>query len=338
MPTFIQKLSHGNAASYFSTLAREPHVVFLDSADRKHPGARYSFIAWDPVEVITIEDCGPKNPFVHLQSRIDHWNKKLKPEHNPGIPPFQGGAAGLFSYDLGRALEKLPNTATSSDTPDLAIGIYNKVIAIDHETDEAWLISHGTKATLPETASLKPQTSSLTWEAQFSKDAFKARVARVIEYIRAGDIFQANISQRFTAALPEEFDSAAHYLHLREINPAPFAGYMNLGDTQISSASPERFLKVTDKQVETKPIKGTAPAHTDPKILLSSEKDRAENIMIVDLLRNDLSKVCEIDSIEVSKLCALETFKGVHHLVSTVTGTLKTPKYRNIKRYPGSRH
>ena len=325
MPTHFEELEHTDPAAYFSALAQQPYTLFLDSADRSHPDAKYSFIAFDPIEVITLEDC-IDDPFAYIQSRIDHWKAELKPEHNENLPTFQGGAAGLFAYDLGRTIETLPNTAKPSDTPDLAIGIYNKALAFDHVTNKAWFICHGEKAQVPEPAEPATQTTPLSWTPQFTPADFKARIARVIDYIHAGDIFQANISQGFEATLPDHFDTAAHYLHLRSINPAPFAGYMNAGDTIIASASPERFLQVKERTVETKPVKGTAPAHIDPQILLDSKKDRAENIMIVDLLRNDLSKVCETESIDVPKLCALETFKSVHHLVSTVTGQLKEDK------------
>lgn len=326
MPSYFRKLSPVGAASYFATCAQDPYTVFFDSADQDHPDARYSFIAYDPVEIITLEDCADTDPFSYVQQRLNFWKDKLQAQWDPSLPPFQGGAAGLFSYDLGRHIEDLPDTAAPSDTPDLAIGIYNKVIAFDHQEDEAWFITHGEYIASPQAETPKPQTTELNWEAQFEKDSFKARVARVIDYIRAGDIFQTNLSQGFEAALPKNFDPAAHYLHLRQTNAAPFAGYMNIGDIKIASASPERFLKVKYKTVETKPIKGTAPITSDPKELINSEKDRAENIMIVDLLRNDLSKVCEIDSIEVPKLCALESFKSVHHLVSTVVGELKADK------------
>lgn len=346
MATHIQKLIQVNAAELFSALADRPYTLFLDSANRNHPDAKYSYLTFDPVEIITLDDCGEHDPFSYVQNRIAHWHDQLQPEHNPNLPPFQGGAAGLFGYDLARTIEKLPNTAAPSGTPELAIGIYNKVIAFDHEQNEAWFIEHRQPNCIPrgsgdlsefwQTDSCfrrKNTKTNIDWQTQFSPIEYQKRIARVIEYIRAGDVFQANLSQRFTATVPEDFDPAVHYLHMRKSNPAPFAGYMNLGNVKISSASPERFLKLTDGYIETKPIKGTAPRFPDQakdaqskNTLLASEKDRAENIMIVDLLRNDLSKVCEIESIDVPKLCALESFASVHHLVSTITGTLKQDK------------
>lgn len=323
MATHVQTLTNTDLLGIFTALADKPYTLFLDSADLKHTDARYSFLAFDPVEIITMETCKTADPFTHIQNRINHWNEQLQPETHPNLPPFQGGAAGLFSYDLGRTIEDLPNTATPSPCPDLAIGIYNKVIAIDHTAGQAWFITHGEQCAPPETDSTPAETTALNWNAQFTATEYKSRIQKVIDYIHAGDIFQANLSQRFTANLPDGFKPAAHYLHLRNINPAPFSGYMNLGNTQISSASPERFLNVTNNNVHTKPIKGTAPITSNPQDLLSSTKDRAENIMIVDLLRNDLSKTCKAESINVPKLCTLESFASVHHLVSTVTGTLQ---------------
>ncbi len=351
MGTLVQKLIHVDAPAVFAAFADQPYALFLDSADQNHPNAQYSFIAFDPVEIITLDQCKKQDPFSYVQSRINHWKEQFQPEHDPALPPFQGGAAGLFGYDLGRTIETLPHTAKASHTPDLAIGIYNQLIAFNHETNEAWHISHspsdcfsresGDLLNQLETDSClreednKP--SNINWQAQFTESAYKDRVERVIDYIRAGDIFQANLSQRFEAALPTNFDAYAHYLHLRKINAAPFAGYMNLGpknnNVKISSASPERFLQLKEGHVETKPIKGTTRREDNPATdqlqrmaLENSAKDRAENTMIVDLLRNDLSKVCKAGTIKVDALCKLESFARVHHLVSTVSGKLQKDK------------
>lgn len=171
--------------------------------------------------------------------------------------------------------------------------------------------------------------TALDWKSNFTAAEYKKAVTQTIEYIRTGDIFQANLSQRFDAELPKNFDAFAHYMLLRSINPAPFAGFMNFGELQISSASPERFLTVRGREVETRPIKGTRPRSPIPgvdriyrNLLENSEKERAENTMIVDLMRNDLSKVCEPGSIDVARLCNIESFATVHHLVSTVRGVL----------------
>ncbi|MBI4030551.1 MAG: aminodeoxychorismate synthase component I, partial [Proteobacteria bacterium] len=171
------------------------------------------------------------------------------------------------------------------------------------------------------------------WKSGHTENTYERSVRKVIDYIRAGDIFQVNLSQRFEAHLPDGFSPFGHYKALRRVNPAPFAAYMNFGSMILSSASPERFLQARGRQVETRPIKGTRPRLPDPaqdkKIraeLSASEKDRAENIMIVDLLRNDLSKACTDESVKTQDLCRLESFARVHHLVSTVTGYLRADK------------
>jgi len=166
--------------------------------------------------------------------------------------------------------------------------------------------------------------------SNFSCEGYLRAVQRAIEYICAGDVFQVNLAQRLL--LPAREHAASLYLRLRERNPAPFAGYFDLGEFQIASASPERFLRVRDGHVESRPIKGTRPRTASPAAdaraadeLRRSEKDRAENVMIVDLLRNDLSRVCAPESVQVSQLCGLEVYAFVQHLVSAVCGRLRDP-------------
>src|SRR5690606_9848925 len=166
--------------------------------------------------------------------------------------------------------------------------------------------------------------------SNFTREDYENAVARVIDYIHAGRSFQANLSQRFETELAEGDSAWALYLRLRAASPAPFSSFFNFGEGITVSSSPERFLSCRDGEVETKPIKGTKPrgrnADEDAKLaadLLASEKDRAENVMIVDLLRNDISRVCEDHSVSVTKLCELESFANVHHLVSTVRGKLR---------------
>ncbi len=164
--------------------------------------------------------------------------------------------------------------------------------------------------------------------SNFSRDGYLRAVERVIDYITAGDVFQVNLSQRLLA--PARDDPTELYLRLRRRNPAPFAGYFDLGGRQVVSASPERFLRVLDRRVETRPIKGTAPRTGEPdadraaaEALIASVKDRAENVMIVDLLRNDLSRACTAESVKVEQLCAIERYEHVLHLVSSVVGRLR---------------
>ncbi len=354
MKLYTLEIPSTEASTIFTQLAALPYSLFLDSADRNHPDARYSFIAAQPVETIESRNgmvritnaeqqtSFPGDPFIVIESRLKAWGFAEKADSD--LPPFQGGAAGFFGYDIARGIENLPSRAKANpDMPDMAIGIYDQVIAFDHKENKAWIITHAENKAAAETKrrfllscteAPAPATTDnnheIKWNANFTAETYKAHVAKVIQYIRAGDIFQANLSQRFDAALPAGFDPYAHYMDLRSINPAPFAAFMNAGPVTISSASPERFLTVKDRLVQTKPIKGTVrrlqnPANDEEQksALLASDKDRAENIMIVDLLRNDLSKSCEAPSVTVETLCGVESFAGVHHLVSTITGRLK---------------
>lgn len=357
MKPYIHELVNFDPLEAFRAVSDMHYSLFLDSADTDHPAGRYSFVCCNPVE--TIEAKNGKilvtnwdgqitpygDPFEILQNRIKKWVAET--ETIEGLPPFQGGAAGLFGYDLGRNIEAIPSRAKDNDTmPDMAVGIYDQVFAHDHETGKSWIITH---AANPDEARVKQKhmlrlfsqaepteknkDSDLDWEANFDACDYKTQIKKAIEYIHAGDVFQVNLAQRFDAKIPAGFDPFAHYLKLREVNPAPFATYMNLGYVKISSSSPERFLTVSKNHVETRPIKGTRPHVKNQmlderykKELRESKKDKAENTMIVDLLRNDLSRVCRKDSVKVSALCQLETFATVHHLVSVIKGTLRPSK------------
>lgn len=352
MASSILEFSDLNAAQTFASLQHLPYAIFFDSADREHEKARYSFICAFPYEtieakngLITVTNAKEQityegDPFAVLKDRIKTLNITI--ETRPNLPPFQGGAAGFFGYDLGRNIETLPSTA--QDNPniiDMAVGIYDQVLAFDHKQNKSWLITHATDEKTAQqkqklfldalgTKPLLGEVENVQWQSNFTRNEFENSVQKIVDYIHEGDIFQANLAQRFDAELPQHFCAYSHYLTMRKTNPAPFAAFMNLNEIKISSASPERFLNVADGHVETRPIKGTAPRHDDEEkdaqnraTLEASEKDRAENTMIVDLLRSDLSKVCGTHSIKVPELCKLESFARVHHLVSTVTGELK---------------
>ncbi len=350
-------------------LASCPHLLFLDSA-QAHPSlGRYSFITADPFEWIEARGrrvavngrvYEPADPFAVLAERLAHSRLTTL----PGLPPFQGGAAGLFGYDLCHHIERLPRPRFDEfQTPDLAVGLYDWVIAFDHLAGRAWLISTGLPEAdargrrrraaararmvqsllqaepgpLPtfsesdviaparsyEVPGLAPLTSN------FDRPGYLAAVRRAIEYTHAGDCFQANIAQRLL--FPQREHPLELYERLRRRNAAPFAGYLDLGRFAVASASPERFLFVQDGQVETRPIKGTRPRGLTPEEdfarvedLRQSAKDRAENIMIVDLLRNDLGRVCAYGSVRVEAVCRVESFRFVHHLVSEVRGRLRS--------------
>lgn len=311
-------------------LSQQPYTLFFDSNRPSHPANQWSFLCWAPVETITAKNgviahngtlINETDIFGFLQSRLDQY-----PFQNTSDIPFTSGLAGYWGYDLGRGLETLPDkTVDDMNGPDMMVGIYTNVIAHDHKNDQTWLIGEA-----PQIATPSPWGESwgegLKFTPQTSDADYKNNIQRAIDYIYAGEIYQANITRRFDANLPQDFSPFSHYEHLRRINPAPFSTFMNFGDVQLSSCSPERFLKCADGIVETQPIKGTLPSSQPADILTNSKKDIAENTMIVDLLRNDLSKVCEHHSVKVPKLCELQTFEGLHHLVSTVTGALKKDK------------
>jgi para-aminobenzoate synthetase component 1 len=238
--------------------------------------------------------------------------------------------------------------------PDAVLHFFDVVLAFDHLEDRAWLISSGWPEPDPdrrarraieraeffldrlEGARTPPDRGSLPvtrWSSNFTKQSYAEAVRKVIGYILDGDIFQANIAQRFTASLPARFDPFDFYRVLRATNPATFGALLKFDGLTIASSSPERFFTVRGGQVETRPIKGTAKRSDDPATdlalaeeLLASEKDRAENVMIVDLLRNDLSRVCRPHSVQVPVLCGLESYAAVHHLVSVVQGELAEGK------------
>ncbi|MCF8470600.1 MAG: aminodeoxychorismate synthase component I [Parvibaculum sp.] len=345
----------------FQALAGEPFALLLDSATAA-PGrdpalhGRWSFIAFDPFDRLTrrVSDIG--KPFDEVKARLG----ALPPiSTSPELPPFPGGAAGFFGYGLGRTLEQLPReekpfAIDDQHLPDLALGFYDTVLAFDMTQARAFIVSTGWPERTAAARKARAKTRMAAIRARlagvppfaappaampsplgsnFTRAEYEAAVRRVIGYIHAGDVFQVNLSQRFKAQLAPHDTPYALYLRLRAASPAPFSSFFNFGEGAILSSSPERFLACRDGHVETKPIKGTRPRGSSPDDdkrmaaeLLASEKDRAENVMIVDLLRNDISRVCEDHSVIVDKLCELESFANVHHLVSTVRGELRAGK------------
>lgn len=347
----------------FERLEGLRYRIFFDSACAAGKYARFSFIAADPVVVVRSKagSCeiirksgmeyetvfaGPGNPLDHLRRILAEFEFTRV----AGLPPFQGGAAGFVGYEFGGQLERLPQGPPDDlQLPDLCVGIYDCVFAWDHEKGRAWIISSHTglapqgssrvdffmdiirTVKVPD-ASKRPsrnQIQAATPASSLSRTQYRAGVVRIREYIAAGDIFQANFAQRFTAPL------STHpwqlYRNLRMANPAPFACYFEAGELTLASVSPERFLKTeVSGAVETRPIKGTAKRTADAgvdaeagRMLLASEKDNAEHVMIVDVLRNDLSRVCKPASVRVIELAVLETHPTVHHLVSTIRGELE---------------
>tara|TARA_R110000868_G_scaffold33623_3_gene121953 strand:+ start:3773 stop:5167 length:1395 start_codon:yes stop_codon:yes gene_type:complete len=355
----IEDLDWTEPQELFQAFAHEPFALLLDSAtagpaaDPSMQG-RWSFIALDPFETLTQSAVEATAPFDLLKAKL---NAFALPAPDASHPPFTGGAAGFFAYDLARYLEKLPPVAApfaidDQHLPIIALGLYDTVIAFDMNARRACLVSNGLPEPNPaardarakaraaalrqriETAVPSPITGPRPHDvkitANFTRAAYETAVARIVDMIRAGDLFQANLTQRFDADLSEGDTAYALYLRLRALSPAPFSSFFNFGKGALVSSSPERFLTCRNGEVETKPIKGTRPRgqtrDEDALLaaeLLASEKDRAENVMIVDLLRNDLSRVCDDDSVKVKSLCTLESFANVHHLVSTINGTLR---------------
>ena len=347
-------------------LAGLPYRLFLDSAARGSRLGRYSFLTADPIAVVRRKGAEAADAMAEVRELL----APHRFDEVDGLPPFQGGAAGYLAYDWGGSLERLPAPRYDDlALPDVVIGIYDWVLAWDHERRRAWLIVTGMSgnpdaraATIRQILDRGPRSHEDTefskeyspflrdsvaserapsfpvadagWDARlelrssFSHAAYLDAVSRVREYIYAGDIFQANLSQRFEAPLGET--PWELYRRMRVRNAAPFAAYFETPEAAVVSASPERFLRVdVDGHVETRPIKGTRPRGVGPEhdgalgqALTESAKDRAENLMIVDLMRNDLSRVCSPGTVRVPELFTLERYATVHHLVSTVVGTL----------------
>jgi len=327
----------------FQGFAGDPVAALLDSAAKAGGRGRYAYIAADPFQIMSAtSDDG--NPFAALDQAL----KLFRLRNDPALPPFQGGAVGFLGYEMGRYLENLPaEKAAGLDLPDMCFGLYDTVCAFDTRTRQAWVVACNVSDGRPgaemraqkmaEKIAAQPPlpdldwTLSGVWTAELSRDVYQGMVKRALGYIHAGDIFQANITQRLLADLPSGLDHFMLYRRLRSLSPAPFGAYLGVGPgAAIASASPERFLSLDQSgHVTTRPIKGTRPRGQTPdeddrlaRDLVSSEKDMAENLMIVDLLRNDLSRVCRLGSVGVSELARLESFANVHHLVSEVHGTL----------------
>lgn len=321
-----------------------PALVWLDG----QAGGRYSVIAAAPREQLvsdangtwcygrgadTERYLGSEDPLALLQSRLDAHGAHARAGAD-AAPPFAGGAIGYFGYELGRRLQGQPVSECLG--PDMAVGLYDWALVVDHPAERAWLgglpPSHVVDW-LSQGYTEKPGAWSPQSRVTAAPDlaAYTQAFDRVMHYLREGDCYQINLTRRFQAAF--QGDPLAVYADFRQRTGGPFAGFLDIHGGPILSGSPERFLQLRDGVVETRPIKGTRARLTDPiadaaaqAALLSSPKDRAENTMIVDLLRNDLGRGCLTGSVSVPQLHALETFATVHHMVSVVTGRLK-PHY-----------
>ncbi|MFZ5556119.1 MAG: aminodeoxychorismate synthase component I [Pseudomonadota bacterium] len=342
-PSLAELAYPGDSAVLFEALADLPWALFLDSGGR----ARYDLMVADPSSTLVTRGVETEiasrdgvtrsadDPFALLRAA-------LGPRQAPARAPFAGGAVGYFAYDLGRRVERLPARARRGDDfPDMAVGIYDWAVVVDHRERRAWLAAanrdprtaQGWDALVARLGAAGPARRRRAFRVRgpvtsnFTRADYSRAVARILDYIRAGDCYQVNLAQRFRVDC--EGDGWDLYRRLREANPAPFGAFLDLPWGQVASSSPERFLELRGGVAETRPIKGTRPRAADPgrdallrQELATSAKDRAENVMIVDLLRNDLGKSCAVGSVRVPRLFAVESYATVHHLVSTVTGNL----------------
>lgn len=337
----------------FTPLANKTWAIWLDSGQSQHIDACFDILVWQPE--VTLSTYGNKTniycsttnethisedePLSLLEKIQQQVLSTLKPSQQN--LPFLGGALGYFAYDLGRRFEKLPTQAEQDITlPEMAVGIYSQAVIFDHKRQQFFLVCPQEKrlevenflqtlAASQENKGAALQGFSLTsnWQSNMDKATYIEKFEQVQNYLTSGDCYQINLAQRFKAQYQgDEFQA---YCALRIENKAPFSAFMRLEDASILSVSPERFLQCKRGTVQSKPIKGTMPRSDNKEqdkqnaqILANSIKDRAENLMIVDLLRNDISKVCKPSSVVVPKLFDIESFPAVHHLVSTVEGEL----------------
>jgi aminodeoxychorismate synthase component I len=354
--------------SAYEHIANGPYSFLMESVKGTESTARYSFVGTDPFLILRTKGSRAEInrqgrsetiqglPFTILKNLLD----EISTPKTEGLPPFFGGAVGLFSYDLVRFFEKLPRKAVDDlDCPDLMLMFVDTVIAFDHEqktaqiiytppqnhvlnTDRKALLEEGLskiaqieeRLTVPVQSPSRKQDSMpiVQPESNFTKAQYIQMVRRCKDYIASGDIYQANLSQRFS--VPFRQNPWSLYKVLREINPSPFAGFLQMGDLQLVSASPERLIRLQGGVLETRPIAGTRPRggsfREDQGMtidLLASEKERAEHLMLVDLERNDLGKVCRYGTVQVDEFMVTEQYSHVIHIVSNIRGELLPDKH-----------
>ncbi|MBR9903640.1 MAG: aminodeoxychorismate synthase component I [Gammaproteobacteria bacterium] len=325
-------------------MRERPGAVLLDSG-RPIATGRFDIISSDPLATLEVTHHGETNvvsdqlsPPAHLVNDVfglQQWLlDQLDTFDECSDLPFLGGLIGYWGYDLGRKSLSIPSRqASPAPLPQARLGLYDWCITLDHVTQQAWLIASPERREQVESwlTQTPTPTKSFTltgaFKAELSHAQYVTRFNAVQRYIRAGDCYQINLAQRFYADY--QGDEWQAYLQLRKATPTPYSGFMAWDDKAVLSLSPERFIQCRNREVETRPIKGTRPRgatlEEDQALaeqLISSTKDRAENVMIVDLLRNDLGRVCQPGSIRVPQLCHLESYPNVHHLVSVVQGTL----------------
>ncbi len=344
-----------------SAVMARPFGFYLDGGPGRFAGARYSFLGVEPFLVFSsrgrqcsLQENGHQeertaDPFYCIKDIM----KRYRVEALPGGPPFAGGAAGYFGYDMGRVIERIPVLAADDmDMPDCMLGMYATVVCIDHQERSVCAVATGLPEADPaaqkrkarkdidrvrslldagSAGAVKPEAHSADhageFTSTFSRDAYCEAVLKIKEHIAAGDVYQVNLSQRFAGHL--DVPPQVLYGALRQVSPAPYSCFFNYDTFHILSSSPERFLRVSGSSVQTRPIKGTRPRGKDPEEdrlmreeLMVSEKDHAELLMIIDLERNDLGRVCRCGSIYPDPLFDIEAYANVYHLVSTIYGEI----------------
>ncbi|MFM5186383.1 aminodeoxychorismate synthase, subunit I [Aeromonas veronii] len=331
----------------FARLQHQPWAMLLESAGPLGTDNGFDIITADPLA--TLETRGEvttlrigANISKHHEdplALLAHTQQQLLGELDLCAThlPFIGGALGLFGYDLGRRFERLPvQAAADIAVPDMAVGIYDWALLRNVATGDWQLVHWGDKAGLAkrlawlEQQQAKPAPAFAlqgSWQSNMSRAEYGEKFARIQEYLAAGDCYQINLTQRFSA--PYQGDEWQAYCLLASANKAPFSAFIRLPESALLSLSPERFLLLDGRHIETKPIKGTRPRHPEPatdrqvaRELAQADKDRSENLMIVDLLRNDIGRVSRPGSVSVPHLFTVESFPAVHHLVSTIHGEL----------------
>lgn len=344
----------------FRLLEDRPYVFFLDSALTDAKQGRFSFLGCDPFlvfkskgEAITLERSGGKNetftanPFAVLKDIFKRYERKALPR----VLPFTSGGVGYFSYDMKGFVENLRDSAVDDlGIPDCIMGFYDTAIVYDNLKHKTYIAGGNRlaefKNILSSGISRRDNLSDVPaarLRSNFSKPGYFKVIKKAKKYIKKGDIYQVNLSQRFEADI--DIKPSRLYSRLRTISPAPFAAYLGFGDVAILSSSPERFLFKKGRYIETRPIKGTRPRGVTKggdqalsRELSSSAKDNAEHIMIVDLERNDLGRICDYGTVKLTRPAAIEKFSNVIHMVSTVSGRLKkdaTPIDCLMASFPG---
>lgn len=350
---------------YVKIASRSQPSFLLESGASLSGESRYSFLGCSPIATIANDGTamhGPmKDPFAALRQAITG----PRIERTPELPPFFGGAVGYFSYDFVRHFERLPSMALKDlPIPDLHFALFDLVAAIDHKTNRIQLLycppmdrflgeardklyregldrlaeweARLTSTTAPEQTLCSIDPISFT--PQQTRDEYLDRVARCQKYIAAGDIYQANLSHRFSIQIPPQYRTGAErlryeqalYRQLRMVNPSPFSGILHFDNLSLISSSPERLVRLEGRRADTRPIAGTRPrgfSEADDRRLvrelLANEKERAEHLMLVDLERNDLGRVCAFGSVHVDQFMAVEQYSHVSHIVSNISGTLR---------------